>query len=43
MNIRLEEHTIAEVFNGYEDNAESGVVGFDGKLNIRPASAQNPE
>ena len=37
MNIRLEEHTIAEVFNGYEDNAESGVVGFGGKLNIRPA------
>lgn len=37
MEIRLEEHTIAEVFNGYEDNNESGVVGFGGKLNIRPA------
>lgn len=37
MEIRLENHTIAEIFNGYEDNAESGVVGFGGKLNIRPA------
>lgn len=37
MEIRLENHTIAEIFNGYEDNAESGVVGFSGKLNIRPA------
>ena len=37
MNIRLEEHTIREVFEGYEDNEESGVVGFGGRLNIRPA------
>lgn len=37
MEIRLENHTIAEIFNGYEDNAESGIVGFGGKLNIRPA------
>ena len=37
MEIRLEEHTIAEVFNGYLDNDEDGVVGFGGKLNIRPA------
>lgn len=37
MEIRLENHTIAEIFNGYEDNAESGAVGFGGKLNIRPA------
>ncbi|MCM1229270.1 MAG: DUF262 domain-containing protein [Ruminococcus flavefaciens] len=37
MDIRLEKHTIAELFNGYEDNAERGVVGFGGKLNIRPA------
>ena len=37
MQIKLEEHTIEEVFNGYEDNAESGVVGFGGRLNIRPA------
>lgn len=37
MEIRLEEHTIAEVFNGYQDNEESGVMGYGGKLNIRPA------
>ena len=36
MEIRLEEHTIAEVFNGYVDNDEGGVVGFGGRLNIRP-------
>lgn len=36
MEIRLEEHTIAEVFNGYTDNDEGGVVGFGGRLNIRP-------
>ncbi len=37
MDIRLEEHTIKEVFEGYEDNDESGVVGYGGRLNIRPA------
>ncbi len=37
MEIRLEEHTISEIFNGYEDNDESGVVGYGGRLNIRPA------
>ena len=36
MEIRLEEHTIAEVFNGYVDKDEGGVVGFGGRLNIRP-------
>lgn len=37
MDIRLEEKTIGEVTNGYIDSAENGVVGFGGKLNIRPA------
>ena len=37
MEIRLEEKTIRELINGYEDSAENGVVGFGGKLNIRPA------
>ena len=37
MEIRLEEHTVREIFAGYEDNDESGVVGFGGRLNIRPA------
>lgn len=36
MQIKLETHTVAEVFNGYKDNEENGVVGFGGKLDIRP-------
>ncbi len=37
MEIRLEEKTIREIFDGYEDSAENGVVAFGGKLNVRPA------
>ena len=36
MKIELKEITIAELTDGYEDNAENGVVGFGGKLDIRP-------
>jgi len=36
MNIELKEITIRELTNGYEDNEEAGVVGYDGKLDIRP-------
>lgn len=36
MEIRLKEITIREVTNGYVNNDEEGVVGFAGKLNIRP-------
>lgn len=36
MNIELKEITIRELSNGFEDNAENGVVGYDGKLDIRP-------
>lgn len=36
MNIQLKEITIKELSNGFEDNAENGVIGFDGKLDIRP-------
>ena len=36
MKIELKEITIREVANGYFNNNEEGVVGFDGKLNIRP-------
>ncbi|MCM1194723.1 MAG: DUF262 domain-containing protein [Corallococcus sp.] len=36
MQIKLREITIREVVNGYVDNAENGVVGYGGKLNIRP-------
>lgn len=37
MEIRLEEHTIKEIFDGYKDSADDGVVAFGGKLNVRPA------
>jgi hypothetical protein len=36
MNIKLKEITVRELTNGYEDNEEGGVIGFDGKLDIRP-------
>ena len=36
MNIELKEITIRELTKGYEDNEEGGVIGFDGKLDIRP-------
>lgn len=36
MKIELKEITVAELTNGYADNAEGGVVGYGGKLDIRP-------
>jgi len=36
MNIELKEITIRELTDGYEDNNENGVVGYGGKLDIRP-------
>jgi len=36
MKIELKEITVRELVNGYQDNAENGVVGFGGKLDIRP-------
>ena len=36
MNIELKEVTIRELVEGYRDNNEEGVVGYGGKLNIRP-------
>lgn len=36
MKIELHEITIGEIVEGYADNAEEGVVGYGGKLNIRP-------
>lgn len=36
MDIELREITIRELVDGYENNHEQGVVGFHGKLNIRP-------
>lgn len=37
MDIKLTNITVRELTAGYEDNAEEGVVGFDGQLDIRPA------
>ncbi len=36
MKIELHEITVREVSENYVDNAEEGVVGYNGKLNIRP-------
>jgi len=36
MNIELKEITVRELTGGYEDNDEGGVVGYGGKLDIRP-------
>jgi hypothetical protein len=37
MNIKLHEIPVREVVTGYQDSAENGVTGYDGRLNIRPA------
>lgn len=36
MNIELKEITVKELTEGYQDNDEAGIVGYDGKLDIRP-------
>lgn len=36
MKIELKEITIKELSHGFEDNKENGIVGFSGKLDIRP-------
>ena len=37
MKIKLNEIPIRDIVDGYVDNAENGVVGYGGRLNIRPA------
>lgn len=37
MKIQHKSISIREIVQGYKDDAENGVIGFDGKLNIRPA------
>ena len=37
MKIELKNIKIRDVVNGYKDSGEGGVVGYGGKLNIRPA------
>lgn len=36
MKIELHEITVREVAENYVDNAEEGVIGYNGRLNIRP-------
>lgn len=36
MNIELKEITVRELTDGYQDNEENGVIGYHGKLDIRP-------
>ncbi len=36
MNIDLKEITVKELTDGFKDNAEAGVIGYGGKLDIRP-------
>ena len=36
MKVEPRELAVREVAEGYADNAEEGVVGYGGKLNIRP-------
>ncbi len=36
MKIELKEISVRELTQGYEDNEEAGVLGFDGRLDIRP-------
>jgi len=36
MKIELHEIPVRDIIKSYVDNAEDGVIGYDGKLNIRP-------
>ena len=36
MNIDLKEIKVRELTKGYEDNQEDGIIGYGGKLDIRP-------
>ena len=36
MKIELKNITVKDLANGFEDNGEGGVVGYNGKLDIRP-------
>lgn len=37
MEIKRHDITVRDLVNGYKDSAEAGVVGYGGKLDIRPA------
>jgi hypothetical protein len=40
MKIELKKITVSELSKGYQDNAEAGVVGYDGKLDTRRGCLQ---
>ena len=37
MNIELHEISVRDLVSGYADNGDEGVVGYDERLDIRPA------
>lgn len=37
MKIELKEMFVSDIVSGYKDSAEDGVVGYGGRLNVRPA------
>ena len=37
MKIELHEILVRDVFQGYLDSAENGVIAYNGLLNVRPA------
>lgn len=37
MKIQLQEIPVRDLVEGYSNDIEEGVVGYNGKLNIRPA------
>lgn len=41
MEIELKKIPIREIYDGYKDNGEDGVVGYHGQLNIRPPYQRN--
>lgn len=41
MEIELKQIPVKDVFDGYADNGEDGVVGYKGSLNIRPPFQRN--
>ncbi len=37
MKIELHSIKVSDLFDGYKDSGDEGVVGYNGKLDIRPA------
>ena len=37
MNIQLVHIKVRDLFNGYQDNGDNGVVAYGGMLDVRPA------